>query len=238
MATRKGLVGLVLLVGLAGCGDNGSGTDPADLCRDVDCSGHGTCRVSEDRATCACEAGYHAEGLACVSDDPCANVTCGANAHCEAGACVCDNGYEGDPVAGCQRPNPTEAQVRQELVDIALGEVGECEDGVDDRPYMLGQPGYWCYDFVAWVYDQSSYPLPTPISLPEHPASEVPEQFLPEPGDLIKFTIQHFGMVRSVSADGQTIDTVEGNVSSCVVTRTVSLSSIQYFGSLEAALNN
>ncbi len=217
---------------------DGLAPDVRDPCSGVDCSGHGTCRVSAGQASCACDPGYHADGLTCVPDDPCANVTCGQNAHCESGSCVCDEGYEGDPATGCRLPNPTEAQVRQELVDIALAEVGECEDGVDDKPYMLGQPGYWCYDFVAWVYGQSSHPLPPPMSLPQHPASEVPDQFLPEPGDLIKFTIQHYGMVRSVSADGQTIDTVEGNVNSCVVTRTVSLSRIEYFGSLETYLNN
>ncbi len=222
--------------GLAG--DGGQQFDADSPCLGVDCSGHGTCQVSGGQATCACDSGYHAQGLACVEDDPCANVTCGANAHCLAGVCQCNDGYEGDPVAGCHEPNPTEAQVRQQLVDIGLAELGQCEDGNDDRPYMLGQPGLWCYDFVAWVYSECDTALPSPISLPQHPASEVPDQFMPEPGDLIKFTIQHFGMVRSVSADGQTIQTVEGNVNSCVTTRTVSLSSIQYFGSLETVLNN
>ncbi len=219
--------------------DGGQGADGGDVCLGVDCSGHGTCQETAGQAQCVCNDGYHAEGLACIEDDPCQGVQCGANAHCVSGACRCDDGYEGDPVAGCHEPNPTEAQIRQQLVDIALAEVGKCEhDDGTDPVYMTGQPGYWCYDFVAWVYQECDHPLPSPISLPHHAASEVPDQFMPEPGDLIKFQIQHFGMVRSVSADGQTIQTVEGNVSRCVTTRTVSLSSIEYFGSLETVLNN
>ena len=209
-----------------------AGPDP---CLGVDCSGHGTCVVQNATAVCQCDTGYEPSGLDCVPSDPCEGVTCGANAHCTNGVCECDQGYSGDPYTHCD--SDLENQVRQELVDIALAELGSCE-GVDDKPYMQNQPGAWCYDFVAWVYSQSSWRLPQPISLPHVAADEVPGTFLPEPGDLIKFTIQHFGMVRSVSADGHTIETVEGNVNSCVVTRTIDLSRVEYFGSLEQTIQN
>jgi hypothetical protein len=150
------------------------------------------------------------------------------------GTCGCTQGFEGDPVAGCDAIPPTEAGVRAELVAIAKAELGMCE-GVDDRPYMQVQPGYWCYDFVAWGYQQSSYGLPSPISLPSYNVGSFPDWWRPEPGDLIKFTIQHYGMVDTVAADGQTMTTVEGNFGSCVAARSVSLSEIQYIGTLDSA---
>jgi len=44
--------------------------------------------------------------------------------------------------------------------------------------------------FVAWVYNQSSWDLPAPNSLPRH-WMPVPPDWRPRPGDLIKYQIQH-----------------------------------------------
>jgi hypothetical protein len=209
---------------------------PPDPCDGVDCSGVGTCVDVGGEVACDCPIGYHAEGLSCVEDpppDPCDGVVCGANASCDNGTCVCDAGYEGDPVAGCDPISTEEELARAELVSIASAELGKCE-GVDDEPYMMGQPGYWCYDFVAWVYQQSSWSLPSPLSLPRHQVGSLPAGWRPEPGDLIKFTIQHYGMVSEVSADGQTITTIEGNVNSCVMTRHTSDPSVEYYGTLDS----
>jgi hypothetical protein len=164
--------------------------------------------------------------------DPCEGVTCGTNAHCDTGVCVCDSGYEGDPETSCDPVQTQEQLVRQELVDIATAELGYCE-GVDDRPYMQWQPGYWCYDFVSWVYDQCSYSLPSPLSLPTYYTDSLPQGWRPEAGDLIKYNIQHYGMVAGVSADGQTVYTIEGNVNSCVMERSTTDTSVEYYGSLE-----
>jgi hypothetical protein len=217
---------------------NGEDSAAAGPCRDVSCGAHGTCVANAGAAACQCEAGFHAEGLTCVADppvDPCAAVVCGANAACAAGACVCNTGFQGDPTVACSpTPSQTESDVRAELVRIARAEIGNCE-GVTPRPYMLGQPGLWCYDFVAWVYAQASYSLPTPMSLPEYHVGALPPGWRPEPGDLIKFTIQHYGMVESVSADGTSVSTIEGNYGSCVVASGSSLASIDYFGSLDTA---
>jgi len=38
------------------------------LCRDVDCSGHGSCAEELGEARCHCEDGYHPEGLSCVEN--------------------------------------------------------------------------------------------------------------------------------------------------------------------------
>ena len=221
-----------------GQGPGGAGAQAGAVgspCEGVSCGPNGQCAVVGDDAACDCDLGYHAVGLTCEADPPpgpCDSVVCGANAACVGGVCSCSNGFEGDPAAGCTAVNPDEAVARAELVQIALGELGYCE-GVDNRPYMLNQPGYWCYDFVDWVYQQSSYSLPAPMSLPTVVASNMPAWWKPEPGDMIKFTIQHYGMVRSVSADGQTITTVEGNFNSCVVTRNISNLDVEYYGTLD-----
>jgi len=223
----------------AGSGPDGgsAGSTAPGPCAGVNCDPHGSCvSVGADPA-CDCATGYHSAGLTCEANPPpgpCDTVTCGANATCVGGTCGCNQGFEGDPTAGCDAIPPTEAGVRAELVQIAQGELGMCE-GVDNKPYMLGQPGLWCYDFVAWVYQQSSYSLPAPISLPSYNVGSFPAWWRPEPGDLIKFTIQHYGMVAQVAADGQSITTVEGNVNSCVMSRSVSLAEIQYIGTLDSS---
>ena len=215
--------------------DDETAGDSAEVppgCEGVTCSGHGVCVSPGGTPSCQCETGYVPSGLSCEAD-PCASVTCGANARCAAGACACDEGFEGDPIAGCTPVVTTEDQVRAQLVEIARAELGMCE-GVDDRPYMLYQPGLWCYDFVAWVYEQADYALPSPLSLPIYSVGSLPDGWRPEPGDLIKFTYQHYGMVAELSPDGMTITTVEGNYSSCVATRTIMDSEVEYYGSLES----
>lgn len=210
---------------------DGGATDP---CEGVSC-GLGTCVVIGQAPDCLCPEGFHAEGLSCVADpppDPCDNTPCGTNAHCDHGVCICDTGYEGDPVSGCTPVSTQDDLCRAELVDIAMAELGYCE-GTDSRPYMQYQPGLWCYDFVAWVYSQSSCNPPSPLSLPPMTVGSLPVGWRPAPGDLIKFTIQHYGMVASVSSDGQVITTVEGNVNYCVMSRTTTDSAVEYYGTLE-----
>jgi len=215
----------------------GDDAQPPEVCDGVDC-GFGDCVDVGGAAACDCDPGYHAEGLACVEDvpvDPCDTTVCGANATCDQGVCICNVGYEGDPVVGCTPISTQEEICRAELVTIAMAELGYCE-GTDVRPYMLDQPGYWCYDFVAWVYQQSNCALPSPMSLPRYYTGSLPVGWRPEPGDLIKFNIQHYGMVADISTDGQIITTVEGNVSYCVMQRSTSDPSVEYYGTLDNVL--
>ncbi len=210
----------------------------ADLsgeCEGMDCGVGGVCTPTGlGYGACSCYPGYHNDGAggACVPDDPCADVTCGEGAFCDLGTCRCLEGYEGNPYDVCEYVPTEEDACRAGLVAIAEQELGYCE-GVDERPYMLGQPGLWCYDFVAWVYDQSSCAPPTPLYLPRRTVGSLPNGWRPAPGDLIKFTIQHYGMVAAVSPDGQVITTIEGNVNSCVMSRTTSDPSVEYYGTLE-----
>ena len=89
-----------LAVLVAGCG--GGGESEEDPCRDQDCSGHGTCVMKAESATCDCDDGYHAEGLACVedTDDVCDGVDCSGHGTCfdDGGspACDCDDGYHAE----------------------------------------------------------------------------------------------------------------------------------------------
>ncbi len=206
--------------------------DPPDPCAGQTCSGHGTCQVTGGAASCVCEQGFHAAGLTCVVDDPCLGVTCGTNAHCEAGACRCDPGTEGDPQVACRPPTSEEERVRAKLVAIALAEVGMCE-GVDQRPYMEWQPGYWCYDFVDWVYAEANEGLPRPLYLPQRRIGALPPGWRPKAGDLVKYTFQHYSMVKEVSADGQTVYTIEGNFNSCVTQWSTTDAQVEYYGTLE-----
>jgi len=213
--------------------EQGADATPPDSCLHVNC-GQGECVDIGDGPMCDCYDGYHAQGYDCVPDaepDPCDDVVCGANAHCVDGLCECDFGFEGDPSQGCEEVTP-EKMARAELVEIAWAELGMC-DYTDSRPYMWEQPGSWCYDFVEWVYDESSYDIPDPYELTKHYTWALPDGWRPEPGDLIKFNIQHYGMVAEVSADGRTITTIEGNYSSCVKTRDITDSSVSYYGTLD-----
>jgi len=221
--------------GQAGQPVGGGAEGEGEACGWVDCGPHGSCHAVAQEPACVCDDGYHAVGLSCVRDPdpgPCDGVVCGANATCDDGVCFCDQGFEGNPDAGCTPVSPTEGSVRADLINIAMAELGNCE-GTNNRPYMQAQPGYWCYDFVAWVYNESSYALDEPYQLPTYDVGSYPQGWTPEPGDLIKFNIQHYGIVKEVSADGTMITTVEGNVSYCVVTRDVELSSLSYFGTLD-----
>jgi hypothetical protein len=233
-----GCTGIIYDVGSDAATDgqvNGVDAQTDGPCQGVTCGGFGSCVDVGGVPACDCDPGYHAEGLACIQDqppDPCDTVICGANAGCDQGVCLCNQGFEGDPIAGCTPISTEEELARAELVSIAMAELGYCE-GVDDRPYMQYQPGYWCYDFVAWVYQQSSWALPSPLSLPQLYTGSLPGGWRPEPGDLIKFNIQHYGMVADVSPDGQVITTVEGNVNLCVMQRSTSDPSVEYYGTLD-----
>jgi len=166
------------------------------------------------------------------TEDPCEDVVCGDHAHCEGGDCVCDDGYEGDPYDACEPIVSQEDAIRAELVEIAAAELGMCE-GIDERPYMEYQPGWWCYDFVAWVYEEANEGLPYPLSLPQMYIGTMPPDWRPKPGDLVKYQIQHYGMVASLSGDEVTVYTIDGNGSSCVMERSTTDASVGYYGTLE-----
>lgn len=91
----------LLLGSLAACGDDAA---PSDPCRDVACA-HGACVAMSGAATCACDAGYHADGVACVDDATCNDASCSGHGACTpsgaAVTCACAAGYDGPACAAC-----------------------------------------------------------------------------------------------------------------------------------------
>lgn len=98
---------------------------PPDACLASPCGPHSTCRNEAGRAVCACEAGTLGAppscrpqcvinqdcplALACLGGtcvNPCVG-SCGFNARCNVQnhqpICSCDEGYSGDPFAGCNQ---------------------------------------------------------------------------------------------------------------------------------------
>ena len=77
--------------------------DPGDVCKNVTCSGHGKCSISDGEATCECDEGFENSGdLECTAvsgSTLCAdkNVDCGGHGRCldqdDKALCLCDDGY-------------------------------------------------------------------------------------------------------------------------------------------------
>ena len=94
--------------GVGGIAATGGAAGTGDPCEGVTCSNHGTCTVSQGQASCDCEAGYHADGLACVQDTggPCDGVTCSDHGICSvvdgAALCTCDSGYHMVDAVNCE----------------------------------------------------------------------------------------------------------------------------------------
>lgn len=59
---------LVSLLLLPGCSDDGTQGNP-DPCKDVTCSGAGTCHHDDVDVWCDCHSGYYPEGLECLPED-------------------------------------------------------------------------------------------------------------------------------------------------------------------------
>ena len=92
-------LGLWLLLVLTGCRLDSS----KNPCSDVACSGHGVCAVTGTGPVCACDPGYHPEGLSCVEDGmtgPCYGVDCSGHGTCVGAegtaTCDCEDGYHAE----------------------------------------------------------------------------------------------------------------------------------------------
>ncbi len=86
----------VLAIAVAGCPTS------ENVCKNVTCSGHGTCVAAEGAASCSCESGYVAQGLNCVEQPTtCEGVTCSDHGTCfinddNLAECDCDPTYVAD----------------------------------------------------------------------------------------------------------------------------------------------
>lgn len=133
-----------------------------------------------------------------------------------------------DPAPPAPPVSSDEQEQRQNIVEIAQGEVGTMETG-DNGGDVTRYPEYfgrgaekYCADFVSWVFTQAGIPL-------DQYNCQTLKNYLvqngqwkgksdPQPGDLVLFdwdgdgTADHVGIVKSVNADG-TLTTIEGNTS-------------------------
>ncbi len=138
--------------------DNKDDSEPSP-CKDVTCSGHGTCIVENDAAKCNCQSGFHAEALECVEDEtanPCKDVTCSGHGACvvenNAAKCDCNDGFHAE-VLECV----------QDEVDLCAGKTcsnhGTCEPATGNCNCNEGWEGDNCETakVVAPSWDFSIY---------------------------------------------------------------------------------
>lgn len=189
-------------------------------CRDVFCSGHGTCMTERDEPFCLCEDGYAASELSCVrAEDPDDLET--------------------------RRRSPTAGG---RIVYVATAESGRGPSfvgaGLTSEPGALSRylrpREMWCSDFVSWVYRMAGVPFTGGYRggwlLTNNFAirrwfhrrglwidrdSSAWATFTPMPGDYIRMHTPsgngHSAIVRY--AMGDTLYTVEGNVGNRVQLR-------------------
>ncbi len=83
----------ILMIISVSCGPD-ENSEEQDSCRDVTCSGHGSCSATGGAASCDCDEGYHPEALTCEED---AQMECApVNPNCVAGRSYdyCCLGYD------------------------------------------------------------------------------------------------------------------------------------------------
>lgn len=116
---------------------------------------------------------------------------------------------------------------RDELVDLARGEIGERESpaGSNSCKYntwyygreVRGSAYPWCMVFVQWLFAKLGEPLPLKTAscsaLLSWYKTNMPEcvKENPEPGDIVIYSFGHTGIVESVS--GGRLTAIEGNTS-------------------------
>ncbi|MBQ9394820.1 MAG: DUF285 domain-containing protein [Proteobacteria bacterium] len=116
---------------------NGGCNASSDVCKNVTCGDHGTCKDDGGTAVCNCETGYHvdpADAKKCVSDTPqsdvCKDVDCGGHGTCKddegTAVCDCETGYHVDPAdsANCISDTPQSEICK----DVDCGGHGTCKD--------------------------------------------------------------------------------------------------------------
>ena len=206
---RAGLAALLLLLALPAAAQDRA-------CRDVRCSGHGTCFPERGVPQCLCDAGFSAVGTACAP-------------------------AEGEDEALRARRDP---RAGARVVELAVAEVGhrpgEVGQTLDRHPYALSSHlapfEWWCGDFVAWAYEAAGVGLTGGSSGGWHVGnnrairawfeqrgqwigrgSDRWQTYEPQPGDYVRFDTENGGHAAIVHhASGDTLYTVEGNLSSHV----------------------
>ncbi|HEY1853130.1 MAG TPA: CHAP domain-containing protein [Solirubrobacterales bacterium] len=112
-----------------------------------------------------------------------------------------------------------------EIVRIALSQLGKAEQPLGSNCQKYGPCEQWCALFVAWVWERAGVPLEGgppdraysgfPAEwVEEHGGHYIPATATPAPGDAVMFgtkgAMEHVGIVERVFPDGE-ITTIEGN---------------------------
>ncbi len=103
---------ILLTIGLFTHCDKKS-TKKSDPCKNVTCSGHGTCAVNEENeAFCECDEGFVPHELECI-ENPCGGVDCDGYGECSVAEgnppfalCTCEEGYHEEEFVHCVENNP------------------------------------------------------------------------------------------------------------------------------------
>ena len=135
-----------------------------------------------------------------------------------------------------------EIDIRHKITDIARAEVGLQDpskywSGVLDSgpPY----PPHWCGGFALWVLKQAGIAANTMWEIGKGFCYNLPVIKSPKPGDIAYFErLQHHAIVESVSPDGLTVLTIDGNQKpgESVSVRVRSVASVTAFFSIDPLL--
>ena len=127
-------VAAALAVGISFAALGGCEGPVGEACAGVDCSGHGRCVDADGTPTCACDAGYRADGVACVPVVPgreCDGVECDGHGECvvvrgepDWPLCRCDEGYREVEATYCMPSAASGA-----CADVDCGDHGRCVAG-------------------------------------------------------------------------------------------------------------
>ncbi len=141
--------------------NNGSTPKRAKVtCNNVDCGGHGACKVVDKKAVCMCDEGFHKMGLICEENgNSCIGIDCGQG-KCivknSKALCKCPNGYTGAQCDSCDEgyqdnDNNKTCKRSCETAGLDCGEHGNCDDtsGTPQCNCENGYDGALCSVFMG-----------------------------------------------------------------------------------------
>jgi hypothetical protein len=111
--------------------------------------------------------------------------------------------------------DPKDIDIRSRIVDAARAEIGL----QDPSKYWSGvlssgppYPPHWCGGFALWALKQAGIAADVDWQIGKGFCYNLPIVKTPKPGDIAYFSkLQHHAIVESISPDGTTLVTIDGN---------------------------